>query len=298
MPQLPSGRQVAISPAPLVALLDAANQPGNIHKILAIQSAQDLEQYIDVLFFIAEDETCEPVMQVAYRDEALPRPPGMVPVSSGHTLAAWGALTANWSDEDKVAMHDFLDTRAAPALNEYLEAVTKVQTHLRGADDFLTKTLTLWWDAGIHPAQEEGWDESDVGGPQWDTYDLIAALGQVAVQFHCQPELIEQFGSANDLLFSYWNLVQQILTLPPHWPNSSQPIRECANQARECGFLDAVTDTDRQWLRDQGISIAISVWNILGDAFQARFPQPYVIIELVVVSPDANKYFSARHEPC
>ncbi len=41
MPQLPSGRQVALLPVPLNDLLREGRKPGNIHKVLAIRTEAD-----------------------------------------------------------------------------------------------------------------------------------------------------------------------------------------------------------------------------------------------------------------
>ena len=56
-------------------------------------------------------------------------------------------------------------------------SVVKTQAELHEPSSFLTKALVGTWDAGVHPAQEEGWAESNLGGTQWDDYDVLAALG-------------------------------------------------------------------------------------------------------------------------
>jgi len=50
----------------------------------------------------------------------------------------------------------------------------------------------------------------------------------------------------------------------------------------------------RDWLHVNGISVCIQLWNTYGDRLRSAIPQPYGIIELVVVSPGANRYFEAQ----
>jgi len=48
MPQLPSGRHVAIQATPLAELLNHANEPANVHKILAIDSVYKFLTYFEI----------------------------------------------------------------------------------------------------------------------------------------------------------------------------------------------------------------------------------------------------------
>ena len=50
MPQLPSGKHVAINSAPLHDLLAHADHFGNVHKILEIRTQTDMRRYIEVYF--------------------------------------------------------------------------------------------------------------------------------------------------------------------------------------------------------------------------------------------------------
>lgn len=178
MPQLPSGRKVAIDPAPLATLLGAARQAANIHKVMAIKTARDLYPYMAVIYFVSKVENDkQEAKELNYRSDSLPAPTDMVPKATGYCLSDWREFTSDWSEKDKVAMREFLEGRATALFDTGMAAVVKTQAELHEPSSFLTKALVGTWDAGVHPAQEEGWAESNLGGTQWDDYDVLAALG-------------------------------------------------------------------------------------------------------------------------
>jgi len=294
MPQLPGGRQIAISPEPLNALLMQANHFGNIHKVMAIKSVDDLLRYIDVLRLVPEADAGGESLETNFTSDSLPVPAGLVCVPSGHHLSDWKAYAADWPEEDKAAFLEFLSGRAAPLLDEYLEAVVSTQEKLRGAEDFLTKVLVGWWEAGCHPAQEEGWDASDVGSPDWDDYDMLAALGLACAVL---PQH-EEFAAEQKTLWmlqSYWNIVR--FDLQPRlvaWPELSASVRDNAIRARQAGWLAQIDESKRSWLHENGVSVCVQLWSGYGDRLRAALPQPYGIIELVVVSPDAIRYCDGK----
>ena len=91
------------------------------------------------------------------RADALPLPPGLVPRPSGFRLDRSEALQADWTVEDRAAFARFLHERAAPAFARHLDKARAVQAVVRDQADGATQTLIAWWDAGVHPAQLEGW---------------------------------------------------------------------------------------------------------------------------------------------
>jgi hypothetical protein len=159
MPMLPSGRHVGLSPHPLVQLLENASHFGNVHKVMALKSWSDLYPWIEVLFFLPEAKL-EDRDTGELSDDSLAAPPGMVAVRSGYRLTAWEALAADWSEADRTAMREFLDGRAREHYGQYLDHVRGLQEKLRSAEGgALAQILATWHDVGVHPSQEEGWEE-------------------------------------------------------------------------------------------------------------------------------------------
>lgn len=291
MPQLPSGRHVALMPTPLDKLLKEGRHFGNIHKVLAIKTEADVARFVDVLYLVPESEAGSQEGVLGLHDASLQVPPGMAFVPAGFRLSDWEKRAAGWSKEDRAAFREFLAGRCAPVLREWLDTVRTGQAKLRETDDPLARLLVAWWDAGCHPAQEEGWEASDVGTPDWDDYDLLAALGQACKLL---PGHVVITGNEKPIwmLQSYWNIVR--FDLQPRldaWPDASVGVREAAAHAREQGWLEDMNAAKRDWLHGNGVSVCIQLWNAYGDKLRAVIPQPYGIIELVVLSPEANRFF-------
>ena len=163
MPMLPSGRHVCLDPSPLVALLQEGHSPVNVHHLFAIRQWPDLWPWIDVVLFEPADES-ESATGLRLRADALPLPPGLVPRPSGFRLDQFEALQADWTDEDRAAFAHFLHERAAPAFVRHLAKARAVQAVVREQANVATQTLIAWWDAGVHPAQLEGWRSAEAQG--------------------------------------------------------------------------------------------------------------------------------------
>jgi len=58
----------------------------------------------------------------------------------------------------------FIHERAAPAFTRHLAKARAVQAVVREHAYGATETLIAWWDAGVHPAQLEGWDRAEMRG--------------------------------------------------------------------------------------------------------------------------------------
>lgn len=290
MPQLPSGRQFALMPSPLDNLLKEGGHFGNIHKVLAIKTEADVARYVDVLYLVPESEAGSQEGVLGLNAHSLPIPPGMAFVPAGFKLSEWEDRSG-WSEADRAAFREFLAGRGALTLGEWLDTVKEGKAKLHETEAPLTRLLVAWWDAGCHPAQEEGWGASDVGTPDWDDYDLLAALGQACKLL---PGHVGNAGNEKPIwmLQSYWNIVR--FDLQPRldaWPDASVGVREAATQAREHGWLDDMNPSKRDWLHDNGVSVCIQLWNAYRERLRAVIPQPCGIIELVVLSPEANRIY-------
>ena len=164
MPQLPSGRHVAITANPLADILDDVNNPSNVHIVMGIATHQDLEPYIDVLFLIPETEAAENAIHSGYIENSLPPPPKFVPVNSGYRLSGLSELTHDWDETDKAAFQEFLCGRATTTFDSCMKEVRRAQLAMRNSSNSSIRLLATWWIAGCHPAQEEGWN----GGGEYE----------------------------------------------------------------------------------------------------------------------------------
>lgn len=291
MPQLPSGRHVAIHVQPALDVLENAGDSGNVHLVMDMTTRDSLAPYVCIYYLVPESEADHPLADQLFRDDALPRPPGFVAIDSGYRLSQFKELSAEWSEADKQAFWHFIDARGQAMFNEILEQAAQVQKRLLDNSGATARMLALWHKAGVHPAQEKGWAESDPGGTNWDSYDMLAALGQLTVVIPQHPEIVKRLGTAHDRLQGAWMCMRDIYRIPEGWPDSQKNVRECANMARSAGWLATFPENKQQWLHDQCVIECVNIWSAYGDGFRADFPRQFGIIELVVVSPEAKQYF-------
>ena len=153
MPQLPSGRHIALDPAPLDKLIRQAENGALVHQLMAIKSAEDAFSHIGVSYFrqraLGSDEPDMAPDSARQPDDLEPYPSGFNLVTIQHELA-------RWSTEDRVAFLAFLrESRVATFLESLLRAIKSVQADLLDAPSTLPGLLATWWQLGIHPLQEE-----------------------------------------------------------------------------------------------------------------------------------------------
>ena len=253
MPQLPSGRHIAVHLAPLGDLLKSANEPSNVHLIMALTTVEHLAPYISICYLEPKATAITLSSEQEFQKDAQPRPPEMVVVESGLTLAQFDELSANWSKADVDAFHEFLETRCQSLFTRGLEEVQQVRQWLLIESGGLTRMLALWYKAGIHPCQEDGWAESDPLSTDWDTYDMLAALGQLAEILPKHPEKVAHLGNAHDRLQGLWQTMRTNYPIPPDWPEFNANVRICAENARTAGWLESLPADKQQWLHNQCI---------------------------------------------
>jgi len=218
-------------------------------------------------------------------------------ISSGLRISDVKSDRAVWSTEDQSAFSEFLSTRSQAFIEDAMLEVKATRKDLKaGVYGQTNRILAMWFAAGVHPAQEDGWDASDVGAPTWDTCDLLAALGQIRKLLPMQQGLSVQT-QVLDRINGVWVALTQELNLQEQWPDVEIPVRTCAEQLRQAEVLKKVPEDRQKWIHDQAIVEIIALWNALGDGFRAAMPQPYGIVELVVCSPEANRYFDRDESP-
>lgn len=153
MPQLPSGRHIALDPSRAGELTDGATKPFLTHKMMAIESVIDLLPYIHVIYFkpatnINDDR---PINKFSN-----PLPEDMEMYDSGYTLANIKAEVDGWSDSDQQAFHEFLCGDALTCLlNDLYKNICDTRDILAQYPPASTAGLmAAWWQAGCHPLQE------------------------------------------------------------------------------------------------------------------------------------------------
>lgn len=286
---LPSGRHVAILLQPLFDLLEDAVNVTKVHRVLAIQHKKDIYPFTEVLWLLPETEASTEQVENAYLDRALPRPPGLVTVRSGYRLSQFDTFAESWSAEDRRALWEFILGRSDFMFDEAMTKVAAIQNILRTKADGMTKLMVAWWDAGVHPAQE-GYQVEETETPEWDTYDMLAALGQMLILLNMM-ELEKSLDVDRSRLNAMWSVYSATVPELAGWPNLEMTPRGAAKLAREAGWLDAMDELHRTALHRQCVHECVMLWDHLGERLQAVFPDCAKIIDLVVVSPDANEVF-------
>ncbi|MHB0986880.1 MAG: hypothetical protein ACYC05_14990 [Sulfuricella sp.] len=293
MPQLPSGRHVAIDPYPLATLLDAASNPANIHKIMGIDSIPKITNWFEVVYFVTPEEVHGKGIAAEFGEGSLTPPPGLVSLRTGCPLSQWETLAADWSDEDRSAMKTFLsEPRCKDYMEHRLSVVRQQQQDFLSAESFTTRLIAGWWMAGLHPAQEEGWDEAwdQEESPKWDTYDMLAALGNIVTYVAAHPDTYQEHGNAFDRATGMW---QTLAGQHPFLHQKFDPelsVRDVASTWREAGHLDRIPSDRQEWLHKQMVIECVNLWNIVGQTLEHRCPRAYAIMTLVTISPEGEKW--------
>lgn len=286
MPQLPSGRQVAVTFAPLTELLKAADSPFNSHKIMAIEQARDLWPYLSVLFLVPEADAAD-APAAAFRDDALPRPPGLMPVDSGFRLSDWDALTQDWSGDDRAAMREFLETRAACLFDEGLELVRTTQRALLAAPGTMAGAFAIMWQQGCHPLQDD-WAEDLPDSPEWDDYDMLAALAIVHATVAGEPDVRARHPAAFERLLGIWPVLAGIVGVRDEPVPANGTLKSLSGAWRDRSVVEHCPADRRDWLHDQLVIECVNLWNHAGEVLKAECPSAYGILSLVTISPEGT----------
>jgi hypothetical protein len=158
MPMLPSGRHVGLQDVSLEALIDQSVDGPFVHKLMAIESIEQLAPYVDVVYFRPREDGALTAHKVADRNHMPPA--GLVQVPSGFTLATIRDELAAWSEADQAAFMDFLQSeRCRKYLDLLLARVTVVKQAILEHGNFEQQVMAHWWQEGVHPLQTEGKDD-------------------------------------------------------------------------------------------------------------------------------------------
>lgn len=285
MPMLPSGRHVAILPDRLVKLLEAPDDAAQ--QILAIQSTDDLYPWLDLAFLVPVDQTnAAPHLKGGKGSIALPD--GITAVLSGYSLAEWEKAAADWPEEDRTAMRAFL---AEPRMRQgymgqYLTAAKPIQERLRSGTNMFEVLNALYRAAGCHPEEDEGWEDLP-DSPEWDTYDLLAALLEIARRVQEEDPLREDSPQTWSRLDAFLGVaIGNIPALSDEIDITDLP-RAVAGRLREQHCIPVEKEN---WYRAQTVVECVNLWNHVGEALRRRSPKAYGIIELAVLSSEGARH--------
>jgi len=152
MAQLPSGRQIGITAAPLEDVLLDTAPPNGIGRIMGLKCVADLHPHITIL----EVRTLGPAESVEAPELAAgsePMPPNAELADTGYRLSDWHMLAAHWSQADRAAMEVFIRERVNAYLESLMPAVADAQHRLLASENLFESMAAALYRAGLH------WDQ-------------------------------------------------------------------------------------------------------------------------------------------
>jgi len=158
MPMLPSGRHVALQDTSLETLISKSVDSPFVHKLMEIESIDQLAPYVDVVYFRPREDGALTAHNAV--DKRHIPPAELVQVQSGFTLATIQDELAAWPEADQEAFKEFLQSeRCRKYLDLLLARVTAVKQAVLEDGDFEPRLMALWWQEGVHPLQTESKDD-------------------------------------------------------------------------------------------------------------------------------------------
>lgn len=155
MPQLPSGRHIALGLEPLNELVDRARTSQFVTELLLIVKPAHLLPYVELIHL--EPHNGDNVQLMV---GSQPMPGELRQVRTGVTLATWLEAARDWSNDDQQAFRAFLSSpRVARLFEETLTWVHTRKEELKQHPDPLVQWQVMTWLKGCHPLQDGDTDE-------------------------------------------------------------------------------------------------------------------------------------------
>jgi hypothetical protein len=281
MPQLPSGRHIAIDPAPLVQLTKDRDTPQLVHQLMAISGLASLFDWLDLHFFVTKEEALDKAKALDLTESSLPAPEGLVGVATGYRLSDWQTLAAGWTDADRVAFAGWLESdRAKHQFDQWLQHIRKLQKQMLSDDAVpLTRLLATMYEQGVHPLQ----NDRTVGGKLWepDVYDMLAALAGVVIHMINNPE---PYADGWQAKARAEGMLQMLMSRFPFLRDSSETpenVQGVAIEWRSSKHVEALSALDQDWLSKQLPIECINLSAQLGGVLEDNFPQGYAVVHAV-----------------
>jgi len=246
MPQLPSGRHVGIhclSPDDIIRKVSDTHPEVSLltlgMKVKEIDSLETIKPFITILF-VRKSQSADRA-PLDKRSKTIPE--DTESYDSGYTLADQDQFTADWTEEDKQAFTDFLESEKVDSyfqdvLNQMQTTGIQYQQNLFGLMNEVCDTDD---------------DSADNDTPS-DDYDLLVALCIFADM--AEPEVPRQ----RDLWY-------RMNTMRRHWEewipdlskvrkDISDSPREAAQKLRDRFALSNCETDERAWLHKQNVVFA------------------------------------------
>ena len=282
MPQLPSGRHVALSNVRLLAEADRYGRCGEPASIGRIETADDLRPWLDVLYFRPRAGTD------AAEASASNLPDRVEPYAGGLTLSSIDRNEADWSGDDREAFLRYVASEAAVKwLRRTFDEVARRRTVKRGADiDALVALLRATCEQDTSVDVDNAWTASFSDPERVKTFAVAAFMRLVSVRMS-RPDLYRKHADRFDRLVAF---VRQIVQ---HHDGSASgiytpklPADRLAAEMWDADWLDAMSEKTRAWLKRQ---LPHEIANILpaldNDEARTLLPIECDIIQAAWLSP-------------
>ncbi len=128
MPQLPSGRHVAIHAGPFENFMQKVSDFALMREIVQMETISDVMEFVEVIFLVVKaDIESNNSPEYSLADESFIPPPGFIALNSGFKLSDWEEMAKDWSDEDRAAMQEFLESDRCKSYFQYYLDTAKSQ---------------------------------------------------------------------------------------------------------------------------------------------------------------------------
>lgn len=292
MPMLPSGQHVGIDPGPLLDVIRSADSGAGVHHLMAINTPEDMPRVLEIVYFVP----LAPGESAMADTETASLPPGMKRQPTGVRLDQSDVLMAQWPAQDREAFADFLrEPRVAAQIQAWLDLAKEAQQEVLRSGSLVARVMAGWWQAGVHPAQEEGWCD-DAAQPladgrqpwEWDSYDALAAYMRIAERVRQGARLLAGWLPRADGYLAI--AFQRVPGLAGYGFSDSETARELATRLRDAKLLDNAPMLTARWLKEQLVVECNQLYDSEGfDDLRPLMRGDTDIIELVALSRQAAR---------
>ncbi len=286
MPQLPSGRHVAIVATPLNKLYLEIFSCYSVHKFMAVETVEDIKQFIEIIELIPVNAGDGD--DIEHSDDSLPLPENLTQFHTNIMLANAQALIGAWTEEDQHAFWEY--TKSPRAVNYFEVALKNVKDRQELVIAQYPALLGLL--AGLRREDEQTSQEEerkDKLSLEWDDYDLYVAIlifSRLPV-----PEERAQLDLWHRMNATRNHFDQRVFDVVPAQELLDgglfdlKTVREITSVLRARGVLEKASSKDRNWFHGQSVVFANDLFDLYEPAvLQAINKDAYAIIQLVVIT--------------
>ena len=247
MPQLPSGRHVALSNVRLLAEADRYGRCGEPASIARIETADDLRSWLDVLYFRPRAGTD------AAQASAGDLPDGLEPYASGLTLSSIDRNDANWSNDDREAFLRYLASETAVKWLQrtFDEVAGRRKAKSGGSIGALVDLLRATCEQDLSANVDNAWIASFSDPDRVKTFTVAAFMHLVSARAS-RPELYRKHADRFDRLFVFVRQIVQHHDGSASWIYAPKlPADRLAAEIWAADWLGAMSEKTRAWLTRQ-----------------------------------------------